>query len=544
MILKDIVKNKFSSVNECLFPDNGEAIIIPNGFGIFEDVKNISKDSKIDCPVFTCMIKEGFRMFNNSKDSINLQYFQIYEKYLYFISNIYKSYLYNLNVSKRNQNPDTISYRGMDFSEDKDIPTVFFSLASDSKTGLISNSLGMDKSNITKMMNFMIKYKFLELFTEEHSFVDYSKGETLADKKCRQFIVSNQFYRFPVKYFFKSQKIVKTIQNMNQSELDEIFENSDDVVNFEKRILSEKNITSYTFPKIEELLKLAENMVKNEETDKWGRIYSFGIPAEWYHEDNGKVITKKKSNGETYSYTIRGKLKTDCPYVDINIHIYNYILMMNNKKIIKKRKKYVDEEGNVYYDRFYSFLSMIPKWIRNQIKIDGEEIVECDATALHPRIIAKMFETSTNLEAPEFLKGDSHSKISDILNISRKEAKLINLSYWNSKIVGDNTIASNRNKEVFKKMDDLIKSECPKLFEFLKIVKCDMKAIKNGKGSHSNMSVMLMDHENRIMQEFLDRFGGFSFIYCYDSIAVKKSCYDFVKKNFDSTVYKLLQRGF
>lgn len=544
MISPDIIKTNFSSVNECLFPDNGKAVILPNGFGIFEDIENIRRDSIIKCPVFTCMVKDGYRMFKEFHNGLNLQYFYLYEKYLYFISNIYRSYLYNVNIIKSINNTDSISYRGMDILEEKEIPTVFFSMASDSKTGLIANSLGMDKSNITKMVNFMIKYKFLELYTEHHSFINYAKGETLLDKKCRQFIVSTQFYRYPVKYFIKAKKLVNKIQDAQEKELQEILNNTDDVINFEKKILSERNITSYTFPTIEKLQEVAKRMVENKETDKFGRMYAFGIPKEWYSEDNGSVITKKKANGELFSYTIHGKLKPNCPYVDINIHLYNYVLMMNGKKVVKARKKYYDFEGNVYYDRFYSFLSMIPKWIRNEIKIDGEETMECDATALHPRIVGKLFENATKIERPEFLKGDSHTKIAEILKISRKEAKLINLSYWNSPIINNSTISSKKNKDVFKMMDEMIKEKYPELFEYLKNVKCYTKSIKGKKSSHSNMSVLLIDEETRIMQEFFNGYGGFSFIYCYDSISVKKTCYDFVKKNFDSTVYKLIERNF
>lgn len=535
MILSKIIKTKFTSVKECFNPDNGESIILPNGFGIYSELEKINKNSDINCPIFTCMVKDGYRMFNNN-GKINSQYFKLYEKYLYFTANIFRSYLYNLNVLRNLPFLPTPSYRGMGFLEESESPTVFFSMTSNSKSGLISNSLGMDKSNITKMMNFMIKYKFLELHSEQHSYIDYEKGETPSDRKCRLFLVSKQFYRYPVKYFFKNDLIKKSLKESIDKEFEDIFKSVDDTINFETRILDDANISSYTFPTVEKLQRVAERMVIEEEKDKFGRIYSFGIPKEWYSEDNGKVITKKKSNGETYSYTINGKLKPNCPYVDINSHIYNYIIMMHGRKVLRKRKKYYDIEGNVYYDRFYSFLSMIPKWIRNEILIDEEEIVDCDATALHPRIIGKLFETYTKEKRPEFLKGDSHSKIADILNISRQEAKLINLSYWNSPIIDDCTISSKKNKEVFELMDDLIKKDYPKLFSYLKTVKCYTKSIKKRKSSHSNMSVYLMDSESRIMQEFFNTVSNLSFIYCYDSVSVKKSDLIFIKNSFEGVI--------
>ena len=526
-------RTNFTSVKECFYPDNGEAITIPRGFGL----KNIED---IQCPIFTCMLKEKeeYKMFNSTGE-FNVQYFKLYEKYLYFVSTIYRSYLYSINRTTE-RNISTTSYRGMDVL-DEDLPTVFFSMSSDSKTGLVANSLGMDKTSITRMVNFMIKYKFLELYKEEHSFIDYSKGETLTDRKCRQFIVSSQFYRSPVRYFFKNEKIIQSLQKQASKEIEDVLDNVDSTVNFETKILSDRTIQSYTFPTTERLQEVAEKMVKNKDKDKYGRIYSFGIPSEWMSEENGTTVTKKKANGETFTYTVHGKLKENCPYVDISIHIYNYLLMMNGSKTLRKRKKYYDGVGNVYYDRFYTFLSMIPKWIRQEILIDGEEIIEIDAQALHPRCIGKLFEDATSVERPDFLIGDSHSKIAEILGVTRNEAKLINLSYWNSSILNDKTTASKKNSVVFEKMDSMIKETTPKLFEYLKIVKCYTKSLKGKKSSHSNMSVLLMDMETRIMQEVFDGIGGTTFLYCYDSIAVKSSKYEFIKTAFDRVVNNYLR---
>jgi Mn-dependent DtxR family transcriptional regulator len=535
-------RTNFTSVKECFNPDNGEAITIPMGFGINNlKLEDINKDN-IKCPVFTCMLKENYKLFN--KDSnINIQTYKLYEKYLFFISKVYKSYLYRLyNTSQQatNSREKDISYRGMEVL-DGDIPTIFFSMKSESKTGLVANSLGMSKPSITKMINFMISYKFLELYSEEHTFVNYEKGETLNDKRCRHFIVSNQFYRRPVKYFFKNEKIVESLQKQTNKEIKDVLDNVDDVMNFEERLISDKAIQSYTFPTVERLQELAEKMVGNKEKDKYGRIYSFGIPQEWMSEDNGKKVTKKKANGDTFTYTVQGKLKENCPFVDINIHIYNYILMMNGTKTLKKRKKYYDAEGNVYYDRFYCFLSNIPRWIRGEILIHGEEIVEIDAQALHSKIVGKLYSDYTKQPIPEFLTGDSHTKVADLLGITRKEAKLIALSYWNSRIIYDSTVSSKKNAELFKRMDSFIKTDYPKLFEYLKDIKYYAKPIKIGKSSNSNMSVLLIDKEVRIMQDFLTNYGGFCCIYVYDAVYVKKSVYEFAKKGFENVINKHLR---
>jgi hypothetical protein len=71
------------------------------------------------------------------------------------------------------------------------------------------------------------------------------------------------------------------------------------------------------------------------------------------------------------------------------------------------------------------------------IEIDGEKIEEVDACSLHPRIVGKVFEQLSGLKRPDFLLGDVHTNLSKILGVDRKQAKLINLSYWNSKISFD-----------------------------------------------------------------------------------------------------------
>lgn len=546
MNLLELNHTKFKSTKHCFNPDEGKTIILPTGFGFDEkiNIKTISKEEvlkTIKCPIFTCMVKDQdeYNMFT-SKNKIDLTYFKIYEKYLFFISNIYKSYLYKLNtINNREMMADT-SYKGMgDNTENIEIPTIFFSMSSDSKTGLIANSLGMSKDSVSRMVKFMIDYKFIELYSEQHSFINYDKGETIADLKCRHFIVSEQFYRSPTKYFVRNQYITDHIQKQYTKTIDELV--GSESASFEKELISDSMITSYTFPTVERLMEIADKMVVNGEKDKFGRIYNYGIPKEWLSEENGTIVTKKKANGESFSYTVRGKLKPNCPYVDINVHIYNYVLMMNGPKVVKKRKIYRDKE-NLYNDRFYYFLAMIPKWIRNEIKIDDENIKEVDATALHPRIVGKLFETHTNEERPNFLEGDSHTKIADMLGIERNQAKIISLSYWNSKIVNNKTVCSKKNEELFGKMDEFIIKNYPKLFEFLVDVKCNMKAIKKGKSRHTNMSVMLMHEETQIISNFFWNLKytlkdfSITTLYCYDSISVKKSKYDSVKQIFEETV--------
>jgi len=295
---------------------------------------------------------------------------------------------------------------------------------------------------------------------------------------------------------------------------------------------------------MERLVEVADKMVKEGATDKRGRRYVWEIGSEYLHPDNGKEILIKLKNGTTKKHKIKGKLIENCPVVDIKIHLYSYYMWMSGSKVLKERKKY-EYNGITFYDRFYSILSVLPKWIRAEILIDGEETVEVDATALHSRIVGKLYADTMECEVPFFLIGDSHTKVAEMLDITRAEAKLIALSYWNSRIVKDATISSKKNKHLFVKMDSFLKKEFPDLWRYLKYIKCKMDVIK-GKGYHrnSNMSALLVDMETIIMQDLIERLNRKELvpcIYVYDAIAVKKSKAEEVKKLLEKVLYYNLE---
>lgn len=505
-------KTKFNSYQEFLNPSEGKYVIVPNGFGCSHEI-NLNNIHTIKCPIFNCMKKSNNYKLINKDNSINLNFLMTYDKFIYFTSLIYK-----YHIRQYNQFHSISHLEGMISSE---VPTVFFHMSSGSDTSLISKMLGMSKPNVQKMLNFFIEFKFLEVFDEHKYYIDWTKGENLSDRKARDFVVSQQFFRKPVKYFFKSDVVINNLNEKINFKLNSIL-SSDAVINFENVIMSDEVIQSMTFPTEEHLLEVAKTMVDNKIKDKYGREYVWSIPEEWMSEDNGNIVTKKKKSGSgTYTYVIRGKIKENCPYVDISKHIWNYVLVMEGDKLMKQRNVF-EENGEKFYDRFYSTLSLLPKWIRNEIKLNEEDIVEVDAMALHPQILGNLFTLYSGLKVPDFLIGDSHSKIAKLLNINRSEAKLLNLSYWNSKITKTETIASKKNKVLFNFMDNFLKEYHNELFDFLKEIKLNRNAIK-GRRRHSNMSVMLIDKEVRIMQDVINDIQGVPFIYVYDAIYVPKS---------------------
>lgn len=203
-------------------------------------------------------------------------------------------------------------------------------------------------------------------------------------------------------------------------------------------------------------------------------------------------------------------------------------------------------DGNFYYQRFEYYLKRMKREQRNKIKIDGEETIEIDAQSLHPRIVGKLFHDSTGFEIPDFLKCDSHTKLGEMLGLERPQAKEVNVRYWNSKIVSEKleTIASEENREFFRKMDEFLILNYPELFEWLLEVKCEMKPIKDNE-PHKNMSVFMLDREVRIMNELICKIyeKGNKCIYVADAVFVKKSIAEEVSKIFEAILEEHLSEN-
>lgn len=67
--------------------------------------------------------------------------------------------------------------------------------------------------------------------------------------------------------------------------------------------------------------------------------------------------------------------------------------------------------------------NLMPSYIRNLVKIDGEEIIEIDFKALHPNLAMKIYGGKS-----QFI---THQNISDFLNEDIKKVKIEHLSFFN-----------------------------------------------------------------------------------------------------------------
>ena len=77
------------------------------------------------------------------------------------------------------------------------------------------------------------------------------------------------------------------------------------------------------------------------------------------------------------------------------------------------------ESGGRVVDSF----NLMNSWIRNESKIDGENIATIDYKALHPNLIVEIYDGNT--------KYITHQQIADFLNKDVKEIKIEHLSFFN-----------------------------------------------------------------------------------------------------------------
>jgi hypothetical protein len=210
---------------------------------------------------------------------------------------------------------------------------------------------------------------------------------------------------------------------------------------------------------------------------------------------------------------------------------------------IQRNIERVHVNGIDYYSRLTYTFSSMKKIERQKLLIDNENIVEVDAMSFHPRIVGKLFKEYSGQEVPEFLTGDSHTKLGEMLGVSRDTAKDINNSYWNREIENGWSVGNI----MANKMDDFIIEKYPKLFDYMQLVKVLWKPIKANKEglfkSYTNMSLILMDRDVRIMQELITGIYAMGEVCMYvgDAVYVKVSIAEKVKKMFDEVLDKHLK---
>jgi len=190
-------------------------------------------------------------------------------------------------------------------------------------------------------------------------------------------------------------------------------------------------------------------------------------------------------------------------FLEDNISRYNYLTQ--NGLITPSISS---KAGGRVTDSF----NLMPSYIRNLVKIDGEEIVEIDFKALHPNLAMKIYGGKS--------KFITHQNITDFLNEDIKKVKIEHLSFFNKH-------PRDMKKSVLYQY--YIENEKEMMENILK----DKKA--NG---YKITSKRLFELEVQIMTQIISKLNekGIYVLYVYDALLCKKSQTDIVLETMNRVI--------
>jgi hypothetical protein len=141
----------------------------------------------------------------------------------------------------------------------------------------------------------------------------------------------------------------------------------------------------------------------------------------------GKRLAKEGfTNKKGFKLTLRGK-HIDSDWKDINnrvfieTHIEQFKYLTENGFILPIVGS--DNSGN----RIIDSITLMPSWIRNLVKYNGQPLIELDYSCLHPNIAKLLYGGS-----PSTI---THDMVAKYLNIPLHLAKIEHLSFFNKEVL-------------------------------------------------------------------------------------------------------------
>ena len=173
-----------------------------------------------------------------------------------------------------------------------------------------------------------------------------------------------------------------------------------------------------------EFFEELKGVLKNTIANNLVHIYpSLELPTISEIEAEGKRLHKlkaKTSKGKTITFDVKrnkDKFSKDVERSFVSDAIKRFKYLTESGFVIPKKGS--ERSGGRVVDSF----NLCNKWIRNLIKIDGKKLVELDFSCLHPNISNQIYGgTGNNI---------THKIVAEYLNIDIKEAKVLNLTFFN-----------------------------------------------------------------------------------------------------------------
>lgn len=177
--------------------------------------------------------------------------------------------------------------------------------------------------------------------------------------------------------------------------------------------------------------------------------------------------------------------------------------------------KYPTISGERSGGRVYDSINMMPRFIRNLIKIDGEETVDIDFKCLHPNLAVKLYGGIT-----EFI---THESIKDKLNMELNIVKEEHLSFFNKK-------PQHMKQSLLYPYYEINE---PKML-------VNIISDKN-ENNHKITSQKMFDLEVKVMTECILRLNqkGIDVLYVFDALVVKKSKQSIVEFTMNEVISEM-----
>ena len=307
---------------------------------------------------------------------------------------------------------------------------------------------------VKQVIDVLISSGLVEIKKDINGYDDYTEG------KCREFRLTTKILKY---YQLTTNQVIFNRKQAILFHLRNIAENS-----IVKNLL--RLYPSLTFPTLEELNKKAKRLVKEKYTNRKGQFLKF-----------------RNKHPDSYFKDIENI-----------VFVEDHLLMYERYVINHLRLPTIgdDKSGG----RVVDSLVLIPKWIREEILIDGERVVECDYQCLHPNIAFSIYGGDC-----KFL---THQIVADYLGIDLKIVKQGHLKFFNQRA------EYMKKNPVFKYYEDNHPSLLVKFAEE-----------KMMKKNHKITSKKLFDKEVQLMSCVIKKINRAKIygIYIYDALYVKES---------------------
>lgn len=308
-----------------------------------------------------------------------------------------------------------------------------------------------------------------------------SEGNELfrAGKYSRKFKIADEYRTGLVEYKLTDKKIISNLRDCRERMISEALMNPvcANLINIYPKI---------SLPSAIDLISKARNLVKNR-----------------YHTRKGKRLTMRNKHKDHYWKDFKNR-----SFVEDNIKLF--------KALTSKGYLIPTIGGDKSGGRVVDSFTLMPKWIRDEITIDDDKLIECDYTALHPNIAIKLYEGKQSYI--------THEIVAKNCSIEEVKAKREHLSFFNKKI------CHMKSSPVFKYYNQ-------KETEMIENIFHDKKS-----NNYKVTSVKMFKVEVAIMTDVIKYLNsvGIYVIYVYDALLCKPKDLEIVTETMNRIV---LQHG-